>query len=104
MNAASQWRYAFAQQLAPIYAANPHVSAVLVGGLAARDHAERYSDIELGVFWQQPPTEPDRRLAADLNNGDLIAAYPYLAEEEVWCDDFMLGWAPPPRGLYRIML
>jgi hypothetical protein len=30
MNAASQWRYALAQTVAPIYAANPHVAAVLI--------------------------------------------------------------------------
>lgn len=51
MNDASQWRYKLAQQVAPIYAANPHVAAVLVGGSTARGHAGRFSDIELGVFW-----------------------------------------------------
>lgn len=60
MNAASQWRHTIAKRLAPIYAANPHVAAVLVGGSTARGHADRYSDIELGVFWHQPPTDAER--------------------------------------------
>ena len=60
MNAASQWRHNLAHPLAPIYAANPHVAAVLLGGSTARGHADRYSDIELGVFWHQPPTDAER--------------------------------------------
>jgi len=97
MNAASQWRYALAQQFTPIYAANPHVSAVLVGGSTARGHADRYSDIELGVFWHQPPTEHDRQIVAAEINGDLVRLYPYDPAEEVWCDDFMLGRAHPDQ-------
>ena len=53
MNIANQWRPAFARQLSPIFAANPHVAAVILGGSTARGHADGYSDIELGVFWHQ---------------------------------------------------
>lgn len=100
MNKSSQWRYELAQQVAPIYAANPHVAAVVVGGSTARGHADRYSDIELGVFWHQAPTNNDRQQAADRINGDLLRLYPYEPAEEVWCDDFMLGLAHPnqPRS------
>jgi hypothetical protein len=104
MNAASQWRYALAQQLAPIYAMNPHVAAVLVGGSTARGHADRYSDIELGVFWHQPPTESDRQKAAAQVSGDLIALYPYDPTEEVWCDDYMLGRAQPNQAKSGILV
>lgn len=95
MNAASRWRYTLARQLTPIYAANPHVAAVLVGGSTARGHADRYSDLELGVFWHQPPTDSDRQRAAAQISGDLIALYPYDPVEEVWCDDYMLGRTHP---------
>jgi len=91
MNAASQWRSVLAQQVAPLYAANPHVAAVLVGGSTARGHSDRYSDIELGVFWHQPPTDTDRQTVANQINGDLVRLYPYDPAEEVWCDDYMLG-------------
>jgi len=97
MNAASQWRFAFVQQLAAIYAANPHVAAVLLGGSTARGHADRYSDIELGVFWHQPPTDADRERAANTISGDLVRLYPYDPAEEVWCDDYMLGRAHPDQ-------
>jgi hypothetical protein len=97
MNAASQWRHMLAQQLAPIYAANPHVAAVLLGGSTARGHADRYSDIEVGVFWHQPPTDVERQAAASAIHGDLVRLYPYDPAEEVWCDDYMLGRAHPDQ-------
>src|SRR5262245_23593941 len=97
MNAASQWRYALVQQLTPIYATNPHVAAVLLGGSTARGHADRYSDIEFGVFWHQPPTDTERQTAANAITGDLVRLYPYDPAEEVWCDDYMLGRRHPDQ-------
>lgn len=97
MNTASQWRRLFAQQLAPIYAVNPHVAAVILGGSTARGHADRYSDIEIGVFWHQPPTNADRQAAANAIPGDLIMSYTFDPVEEVWSDDFMLGRAHPDQ-------
>ena len=44
MNEMSQWRQAIARRLASIYALNPRIAAVLVGGSTARGHADRYSD------------------------------------------------------------
>jgi predicted nucleotidyltransferase len=108
MNTASQWRYAIAQQLAPVYAPNPHVAAILVGGSTARGHADRYSDIELGVFWHQPPTQAERQAAADRmvreHNADLIRLYPYDPVEEVWSDDFMIGKAQRDQPRSGILL
>lgn len=104
MNAASQWRHTLARRLAPIYAENPHVAAVLVGGSTARGHADRYSDIELGVFWYQPPTDADRQAAANAINGDLLRLYPYDPVEEVWCDDYMLGRAHPEQPKSGILV
>jgi predicted nucleotidyltransferase len=97
MNEASQWRHKLAQPFASIYAANPHVAAVLLGGSTARGHADRYSDIEVGVFWHQPPTDIDRQAVANAINGDLVRLYPYDPGEEVWCDDYMLGRRHPDQ-------
>jgi len=104
MNAASQWRYVLAQQIAPVYAANPHVAAVLLGGSTARGHADRYSDIELGVFWHQSPTDTDRQTAANQINGDLVRLYPYDPGEEVWSDDYMLGRRHPDQPKSGILV
>src|SRR2546423_6648115 len=89
MNDMSRWRRAIAERLAAIYARNPHIAAVVLGGSTARGHADQYSDIELGVFWNQPPTDKERRTVIELAGGDLIRLYPYEAQEEVWADDFI---------------
>jgi hypothetical protein len=104
MNPASQWRSALVQPLALIYAANPQVAAVLLGGSTARGHADRYSDIEIGVFWHHPPTDTERQAAASAINGDLVKLYPYDPSEEVWCDDFMLGRAHPDHPKSGVLL
>ncbi len=61
MQEESLWRYALAQQIASHYHANPKVAAVLVEGSVARDYADRSSDLDLAVFWAQPPTAQECR-------------------------------------------
>ncbi len=104
MNDMSRWRRAIAERLAAIYARNPHIAAVVLGGSTARDHADQYSDIELGVFWNQPPTDKERRTVIELAGGDLIRLYPYEAQEEVWADDFMMGRATPDHPQSGVLI
>src|SRR5947209_7691492 len=61
MNEASRWRHALAQQLAPHYSANPKVTSVSLGGSVSQGCADRFSDIDLAVFWTAPPTEKERK-------------------------------------------
>ena len=61
MQEESRWRYGLAQQIASHAHANPKVAAVLVEGSVARDYADRSSDIDLAVFWAEPPTAQERR-------------------------------------------
>ncbi|MAS37609.1 MAG: hypothetical protein CL610_26675 [Anaerolineaceae bacterium] len=60
MNHASQWRIDIALDIAPHYARYAHVEAVVVLGGVARGWADAYSDIDLVVYWRQPPTEAER--------------------------------------------
>ncbi len=94
-NAASQWRREIAEKIGHVYAQNGKVAAVILGGSTARGHADRYSDIELGVFWQTPPADEDRRAAIDRTGADLVRLYPYDPSEEVWADDLMAGRTDP---------
>ena len=87
----SQWRKELVKQAARIYQANPHVDAVILGGSTARNHADRFSDIEIGVFWRQPPTDKERDEMANQTGGDVLRLYPYDEQEQVWSDDLMLG-------------
>ena len=75
--------------IAPVYAANPKVAAVILAGSTARGDADRFSDIELGVFWHEPPTEDERLAAVEQAGGELETVY--LLEDDAWYDDWKLG-------------
>lgn len=60
MQQESLWRYALAQQIAAYARANPNVAAVLVEGSVAKDDADRFSDLDLAVFWTRPPSARER--------------------------------------------
>ena len=92
-NAASTTRRDFAEQVADAYTGNPAVAAVLLGGSAARGHADRYSDIELFVVWREPPTETDRAAAIAAAGGDLVTLYPVedIERGPLWQDAWKVG-------------
>ena len=54
-NEHSAWRFTAAQGIAARYAAQQNVEAILVGGSVARGCADRFSDVEIGVFWRELP-------------------------------------------------
>ena len=90
---ASTTRRDFAEQVADAYAGNPAVAAVLLGGSAARGHADRYSDVELFVVWREPPTETDRAAAIAAAGGDLVTLYPVedIERGPLWQDAWKVG-------------
>lgn len=65
MTNASKWRIALARRIAPTYANHPKVKVVVVGGSVGRGIADRYSDIEIGVFWTEPPSKAERETLAE---------------------------------------
>jgi hypothetical protein len=82
-------RQTFAEQIAGAYTRDERVAAVLLGGSAARGHADRYSDLELSVVWREPPTDADRTAAISAAGGDLVTLYP--VEAGVWSDAWKIG-------------
>jgi hypothetical protein len=80
---------AYAQRLADSYAANSHVDSVILGGSVARGHADQYSDVELGVFWKESPSEQERREAAERAGADIHRLWP--EENGLWADDLFAG-------------
>jgi hypothetical protein len=89
MNQATQWRIAFARQMAAIYAENPKVSAIVISGSVSRGQADGYSDIELDLFWQEPPTEAERIRPIEQVNGRIIMIEPYADDE--WSEDYTVN-------------
>jgi predicted nucleotidyltransferase len=89
--AATALRRDHAARIAAAYAAEPKVAAVVLGGSTARGDADRFSDLELGVFWQEQPTEEDRSAAIARASGDLELLYPYDPEWRAWYDAWKVG-------------
>jgi hypothetical protein len=78
-----------------VYAAYPDVAAMFLSGSTARGHADKYSDIEVGVFWHTPPTDVARQAAVARSGGDLLRSYPHNPMYNVWSDDLMIGRSAP---------
>ena len=75
MTAGSAWRTELARGLADAYAESPKVAAVMLGGSTARGQADRYSDLELGVFWSDVPSKAERAAAVERAGADLHLLY-----------------------------
>jgi predicted nucleotidyltransferase len=87
MNQAIAKRMVLAKRIAPAYAINPKVRAVLLAGSVARGIADDYSDIEIDVFWAEPPTDEDRTAPIERSGGNLL--YRHVDENE-WADSFFI--------------
>jgi hypothetical protein len=77
-----------ARRAGAAYAATGKVGAVLVAGSVARGSADRYSDLELDVYWIQTPTDADRWSVIDALGGTAPIVWPYSADEGEWADNY----------------
>jgi predicted nucleotidyltransferase len=84
MNIHNAWRLELARQVAPAYAAHPHVRAVFVFGSVGRGWADEYSDIELGAIWSQPPTEEALKTIAESIRVSGRVESSYLEAKQSW--------------------
>jgi len=80
-------RRELAKIVAPAYAANPKVAAVLLAGSVARGLADQFSDIEIDIYWDAPPTEADRQ--APIERFGWQPVYSVVDENE-WADGFLI--------------
>ena len=90
-SAASRTRRDHALRIAATYPASAKVAAVVLGGSTARGDADRFSDLEIGVFWLDEPTDDERGAAIQRAGGDLEQLYPYDPAERAWFDDWKVG-------------
>ncbi len=65
MHDATRWRMALAKRIAALYARHPNARVVMVAGSVSRGCADRYSDIEIDVYYDRPPTETERIAAVE---------------------------------------
>jgi hypothetical protein len=91
MNSHSAHRLQIArEQIAPLYASNPDVAAVVVCGSAARDLADGFSDLEMCTFWRRPPTDEERLAFIRRAKGTRVSLYPYEEENGDWSEEFLI--------------
>ena len=82
------WRLALARRIASAYAADSNARVVMIAGSTGRGTADPWSDIEVDVYYQEPPTEAARRAAAEASGGALVE----LGEDEdEWEERLDLG-------------
>ncbi len=91
MDVANRSRLALARAIAPAYAVDPAVVAVLVGGSVARGHADHWSDLELGVFWAVAPTLAARAAAAGAAGVAERRVFPDAAASGAWEEEYRVG-------------
>jgi len=80
-------RLKIAEKAAAVYIENPHVAAVLVAGSVARGLADDHSDIELDVYWAQPPEEDERVAAVEGAGWERVYA---VVDENEWADGYLI--------------
>src|SRR5262245_22828051 len=90
MNKHCLWRLAMARKVAPVYAANHKVAAIMVAGSVARGFADRHSDVEVGVFWNELPEPAELRGAMGLLQGTDWELDPYEVGQDVWYEEFLV--------------
>ncbi len=69
MNGGTGWRLRLAERIGASYAANPNAKVVMIAGSVGRGSADRYSDIEIDVYYAEPPTETERVAAVQRCGG-----------------------------------
>src|SRR5258708_12542416 len=102
MNEASQWRLKIARQVAPIIATNPQVQAIMLAGSTSRGRADRYSDIEIGVFWSGPPSDQERMAHIEPPARGFCELDPYNPEEKIWLEH--CSTTLPPNTVTKLPL
>ena len=96
MNEISHAGLKLARSVTDAYAENANVRAVIVSGSVARGCADEYSDVEIGVFWEKPPSDEERMEAISRIGGELLMFGPYdgsKASEHIGLSGITMGEA-----------
>lgn len=88
MNHESEWRLAKGKEVAALYEKNQKLRALVVAGSVGRGWADEWSDIELDLFWNEPPTDDDRKSVIEAAKGTIEYYYPLEGDE--WSDAYFV--------------
>lgn len=85
---ATAWRFALAERIAASYTRNPKTRVVMIAGSVGRGCADRYSDIEIDVYYAEPPTDAERIAAVEGCGGTVELLD---QDEDEWEEQMSLG-------------
>lgn len=102
INEATSWRLALAKHIAGAYTTNPRVRAVVVNGSVGRGNADRYSDLELTVFWADHPAENERRAAVERAGGSDLTLWPLYEPDEEYSSSYLVGGVKVDLGEFTV--
>ncbi|WP_254871083.1 DUF4037 domain-containing protein [Bacillus sp. Marseille-Q1617] len=74
-------------EMAQLYKNNPKVESILLAGSVSRNWQDEHSDIELHIFWGEPPTDEDRLEPIKKVSGSILSFHSY--EEEEWSEAYL---------------
>ena len=57
LNHATKWRIELAKKLSEVYAEHPDIRMIVLGGSPSRNLSDRYSDLDIVVYWEKLDTE-----------------------------------------------
>jgi hypothetical protein len=88
MNHATAWRLELATRIGAAYTRNPNAQVVMVAGSVGRGCADRFSDIEIDVYYSKPPTVVERISSVEACGGTVER----LGEDEdEWEEQMTIG-------------
>jgi len=98
ISSSTDWRLEAAAKVAASYQTSRGAIAMLVGGSVGRGYPDRWSDLELGVFWRNLPQDDDLAETAERAAGRDRRGWAYDAGEHAAAEEFWLG-GPAGQGL-----
>ena len=88
VNEATRLRFALAEEIGASYASNHNAQVVVVAGSVGRGSADRYSDIDVDVYYAEPPTEAERIGAVERCGGTV---HQLAQDADEWEEQMSIG-------------
>ncbi len=99
MSESSRRLLALAQRIAKSYSSNPNAQVVMVAGSVGRGTSDRYSDIDIDVYYTKAPTEAEREAAVAGCGGVLKAMN---QDDDEWEEQLLIEDVPAATSTFLI--
>ena len=90
-----------AQRIADAYGAQPKLLAAAVAGSVGTGLSDRWSDLEIDCYWEDPPTPDDRKAPIARLGAELTTLWEYDEDDREWSEDYVLDGVPVTVSNFR---